>query len=43
MELLIVEADKNTAGIRANCVPGVFKVDNDLQVANEQNEKRASR
>ena len=28
------EADKDAAGIRANSVPGVFKVTNDLQVAN---------
>ena len=28
------EADKNTAGIRANSVSGVFSVNNDLQVAN---------
>jgi hyperosmotically inducible periplasmic protein len=27
------EADKNLAGIRANSVPGVFSVTNDLQVA----------
>jgi hyperosmotically inducible periplasmic protein len=27
------EADANMAGIRANVVPGVFSVDNDLQVA----------
>ena len=30
------EADKDAAGIRANSVPGVFKVVNDLQVANEE-------
>ncbi len=29
------EADKDTAGIRANSVPGVFKVINNLQVANQ--------
>ena len=29
------EADKNLAYIRANGVPGVFSVTNDLQVANE--------
>lgn len=29
------EADKDTAFIRANGVPGVFKVTNDLQVANQ--------
>jgi hyperosmotically inducible periplasmic protein len=28
------QADKNTAGIRANSVPGIFKVTNNLQVAN---------
>jgi osmotically-inducible protein OsmY len=26
------EADKNTAGIRANSVPGIFSVKNNLQV-----------
>jgi osmotically-inducible protein OsmY len=29
------QADKNAAGIRANSVPGVFKVTNDLQVAGQ--------
>ena len=29
------EADKNTAGIRANSVPGVFSVTNNLQVVKE--------
>ena len=29
------EADKDAAGIRANSVPGVFKVTNNLQVANQ--------
>lgn len=29
------EADMAIAGIRANGVPGVFSVDNQLQVANE--------
>ena len=33
------QADKDTAGIRANGVPGIFKVTNDLQVANSSNEK----
>jgi hyperosmotically inducible periplasmic protein len=33
------QADKNTAGIRANGVPGIFKVTNNLQVANSSNEK----
>jgi hyperosmotically inducible protein len=37
------QADKDTAGIRANTVPGVFHVDNLLQVVSDQNEKRASR
>jgi hyperosmotically inducible protein len=29
------EADKNTVGIRANSVPGIFEVKNDLQVVKE--------
>jgi hyperosmotically inducible protein len=33
------EADKDAAGIRANGVPGVFKVTNDLQVGRPKNEK----
>ena len=33
------EMDKNIAGIQANTVPGVFKVTNDLVVANQKNEK----
>jgi osmotically-inducible protein OsmY len=33
------EADKNVAGIRANQVPGVFKVVNDLQVAGQTKQK----
>jgi hyperosmotically inducible periplasmic protein len=33
------QGDKNIAGIRANSVPGVFKVTNNLQVANGSNEK----
>lgn len=33
------QADKNTAGIRANAVPGVFSVTNDLQVAGQPAEK----
>ncbi len=33
------QADKNVAGIRANSVPGIFKVTNNLQVANGSNEK----
>jgi osmotically-inducible protein OsmY len=28
------QGDKNMAGIRANGVPGVFAVENDLQVSN---------
>jgi hyperosmotically inducible periplasmic protein len=36
------QADKDTAGIRANTVPGVFHVDNQLQVVNDKNEKRTS-
>lgn len=35
--------DKDTAGIQANTVPGVFSVNNLLLVVNDQNEKRASR
>jgi hyperosmotically inducible periplasmic protein len=34
------QADKNAAGIRANTVPGVFSVDNQLQVANQPSEKK---
>jgi hyperosmotically inducible protein len=37
--VVLSQADKNVAGIRANGVPGVFKVTNDLQVANASNEK----
>ncbi|MGA2909733.1 MAG: BON domain-containing protein [Terracidiphilus sp.] len=33
------QADKNVAGIRANTVPGVFSVDNYLQVAGQPSEK----
>ena len=33
------QADKNVAGIRANSVPGIFKVTNDLQVASSSKEK----
>jgi hyperosmotically inducible periplasmic protein len=33
------QADKDTAGIRANGVPGIFHVTNNLQVANPSNEK----
>lgn len=35
------QADKNAAGIRANGVPGVFSVTNNLQVANGSSEKPA--
>ena len=34
--VVINKADKEVAGLRANSVPGVFKVTNDLQVANER-------
>jgi hyperosmotically inducible protein len=37
--VVLSQADKNVAGIRANSVPGVFKVVNNLQVANSSNEK----
>jgi hyperosmotically inducible protein len=37
--VVLSQADKDTAGIRANSVPGVFKVTNNLQVANPSNEK----
>ncbi len=33
------QSEKNAAGIRANSVPGVFSVTNDLQVANGSQEK----
>jgi osmotically-inducible protein OsmY len=33
------QADKNMAGIRANSVPGIFKVNNDLQVASSSKEQ----
>lgn len=33
------KADKDVAGIRANTVPGVFSVENDLQVAGQPSEK----
>lgn len=36
--VVINQADKEVAGLRANGVPGVFKVTNDLQVANQQSE-----
>jgi hyperosmotically inducible protein len=34
------QADKDTANIRANSVPGVFSVENHLQVAGQPSEKR---
>jgi hyperosmotically inducible periplasmic protein len=34
------QADKDTAGIRANSVPGVFSVTNDLQVAGQPSERK---
>ena len=37
--VVLSQSDKDTAGIRANSVPGIFKVTNDLQVANPSNEK----
>jgi hyperosmotically inducible periplasmic protein len=37
--VVLNQADKNVAGIRANGVPGVFKVTNNLQVANGSNEQ----
>jgi hyperosmotically inducible protein len=36
--VVISQADKDVAGLRANSVPGVFKVTNDLQVANQRTE-----
>jgi len=36
--VVINQIDKDVAGLRANGVPGVFKVTNDLQVANQQSE-----
>jgi len=37
--VVINQADKDVAGLRANGVPGVFKVTNDLQVAKQQIER----
>ena len=37
--VVLNKADKDVAGIRANSVPGVFKVTNNLQVANGSNEQ----
>jgi len=34
------QMDKNIAGVQANTVPGVFKVTNDLAVANQANERK---
>jgi osmotically-inducible protein OsmY len=34
------QSDKDTANIRANGVPGVFSVENHLQVANQPSEKQ---
>jgi hyperosmotically inducible periplasmic protein len=36
--VVINQMDKEVAGLRANSVPGVFKVTNNLQVANQQSE-----
>jgi osmotically-inducible protein OsmY len=36
--VVISQADKNVAGIRANGVPGIFKVTNNLQVENSSKE-----
>jgi osmotically-inducible protein OsmY len=38
--VVLNQADKNAAGIRANTVPGVFSVTNDLQVANQPSERK---
>lgn len=38
--VVLSQADKDAAGIRANTVPGVFSVTNNLQVANQQNERK---
>ena len=40
MGVVDTQADKDTANIRANSVPGVFKVTNDLVVANQTGEKK---
>jgi hyperosmotically inducible protein len=37
------ETDKNTAGIRANSVPGIFEVKNNLQVASPGEEDKKSK
>ncbi len=36
--VVVSQADREVAGLRANGVPGVFKVTNDLQVASQQSE-----
>lgn len=36
--VVINQADKEVAGLRANAVPGVFKVTNDLRIVNQQSE-----
>jgi hyperosmotically inducible periplasmic protein len=38
--VVLTQADKTTAGIRANGVPGVFSVTNNLQVANQPSEQK---
>ncbi len=38
--VVISQADKDAAGLRANTVPGVFSVTNNLQVANSSDEKQ---
>lgn len=38
--VVLSQADKDAAGIRANSVPGVFSVTNDLQVASQPSEKK---
>lgn len=37
---VLSQADKDAAGIRANTVPGVFSVTNNLQVANSNSERK---
>ncbi len=38
--VVLNQADKDAAGLRANTVPGVFSVTNNLQVANSSDEKQ---
>jgi hyperosmotically inducible protein len=38
--VVLNQADKDAAGLRANTVPGVFSVTNNLQVANSSDEKK---